>query len=88
MNDVAADAGAAGVIIGWVQVVKGIIPESWSKWLPLVAIALGVVYTLVVNPSLEQPIAAQIGKGIMIGFTAAGAFTGIKRLANKTGRKK
>ena len=81
MNDVLMDGGAVGVIVGWVQVVKSMVDDSWNRWLPLLAIILGVIYAVAVNPQKEQPIFAQIGKGVILGFTPAGTFKGVKSIA-------
>jgi hypothetical protein len=82
MNEV-QDVGAIGVILGWVQVIRGVVPDSWRRALPLFALALGLIYSLVfrTGATLGQRLAA----GITLGFAAAGTFSGAKKLMERKG---
>lgn len=82
MDTTLQDAGAAGVIVGWAQTLKTILPNSWTRFIPLVCVGLGVVYTFGFSPE-ASPIGAKVVKGIMVGFTAAGIFSGTKATFEK-----
>jgi len=82
MDTTLQDAGAAGVIVGWAQTIKTILPDSWTRFIPVACIGLGVIYTFGFGGE-EIPVGAKIVKGVMVGFTAAGIFSGTKATFEK-----
>lgn len=81
MNPV-QDGGASVVIIGWLQIVKNIVPETWGRFLPIFGIILGVVYTFGFCAAGE-PVGQKIVRGLITGLTASGLFSSTKNLFEK-----
>jgi len=67
--------GAVPSVVGLVQWVKRFLPETGHKYLPLVAMALGVFYAFSYRP--EATIGATVGSGLEIGLAAAGTFASV-----------
>jgi hypothetical protein len=75
MNGVGYDALAAGTIIGWVEIAKRWFPSKWLKIVcPLAALVLGQVYVWCLD-SAAEPTLQKIGRGLILGFAAGGAFS-------------
>jgi len=76
------DASALVVVCGWVNLVKAMVPAGWSKWMPVAAIACGVLYALHVRPAgAAVGIWTAILTGATVGLGAAGTFSGAKALS-------
>jgi len=82
MNDPIQDAGASGVILGWVQVIKGLVPKSWARYLPVACVLLGEVYVWGFGDPAE-PVLKKIVRGFVVGLTAAGVYAGTKATFEK-----
>lgn len=76
------DAGAVPVILGWCQMVKGLVPESWKRFIPLFAVGAGVLYATAIKPG-EGALGQRIALGFMLGMTAAGTWSSGKSLIQK-----
>lgn len=80
-NGIYLDAGAMGLIVGVVQVVKAMIPDTWKKFLPLFAIVFGVVYT-----TLLRPEALELGQQILLGLTLGLGAVGMQDSSKTTAK--
>lgn len=77
------DAAAVPMINGWVEIVKRFIPDRFHRFLPLAAMAFGVLYAFAIKPGkVENPIERGM-VGLVLGLTAAGAFEGARHLLAK-----
>lgn len=77
------DSAAVASIVGWTNVIRGFMPDSWSKYLPIFAIVFGVLYAIQLRP--EGPkggIIPCLLTGGMLGLSAAGAYRGSKVLTD------
>jgi hypothetical protein len=75
MNGVGYDALAAGTILGWVEIVKRWFPSSWLKIVcPVSALLLAQLYVWCLD-SAAEPTIQKIGRGLILGFAAGGAFS-------------
>ena len=80
-----ADIGLIAVIVGLVEVVKGLVPETYksvgNRLSPVAAIGLGIAAGFYyVAPG--QPEMAVLS-GIVMGLSASGLYSGTKSLAGK-----
>ena len=75
------DGAAIGLIVAVVQLFKGMVPGTWSKYAPLLAVAVGLVYSLVLSPEAGE-VQNRILEGLTVGLGAAGLYSGTKSLVN------
>lgn len=80
-----ADIGLIAVIVGLVEVIKGLVPEAYkdvaSRISPVVAIGLGIAagYVYIAPGDVRMAILA----GVVMGLSASGLYSGTKSLAGK-----
>ena len=77
------DGVAVPAIIGMANRLKVYIPEQALKWMPLVVVALGLVYAFSYRGS--ESVASSAAKGLTIGLAAAGGYDGARALFRKKG---
>ena len=70
------DAGAAGSIVFFIAAVKSRIPDRFRKWIPCIAVALGMVYGSLIRS----------GGGLLPSLTA-GAYSGLAAVGTQDGAK-
>ena len=76
------DGAALVVVCGWVNLIKAVVPASWSRWMPVAAIACGILYALQVRPAgAAGGLFSAILMGVTVGLGAAGTFSGAKALS-------
>ncbi len=80
-----ADIGLIAVIVGLVEVIKGLVPDAYkniaNRLSPVVAIGLGIAAGYVyIAPG--QPEMAVLS-GIVMGLSASGLYSGTKAVAGK-----
>ena len=85
MNFNVGDIGLIAVIVGLVEVVKGVVPSAYADLVkrlsPVISIALGIAAGFVyVSPG--QPAMAVLS-GLVMGLSASGLYAGTKTLAGK-----
>ena len=76
-NILIAGIPAVGLVMALCQIVKGYIG---SKWAPLVSLALGVAIVALAKQAFSIEI---VMMGLAVGLSAAGAFSGAKRVIQK-----
>lgn len=79
MNPILMDAAAVPTICGWLEWVKPMLPERARKFLPLGAVALGLLYAFAVRRQ-GMPITHSILWGIALGLTASGTWSAAKNM--------
>lgn len=77
MNPLVVDAGAVGAVMGWLQAIKGFMPEKAKKFLPVLAVVLGVAYAFLMRPGCSAGMECAV-VGLGIGLSASGLFSGVK----------
>lgn len=78
------DTSAPVAINGWVQIVKGFIPESWrDKLTPVLVIGMGIAYAFVFKPGPVSDWKQSLALGVLLGLTAMGTFVGVKKAFSK-----
>jgi hypothetical protein len=77
------DGVAVPTIVGLLNWLKLALPDTAKKWLPLVAIGLGVGYAFAYKSGL--PTGAWITTGFTLGLAAAGVYDGARALLRKKG---
>ena len=77
------DSAAVVTILGWVEAVKGFVPDSLKKLLPLLAVGLGVAYAFGVKPNNNSGTVQTLILGVVLGLTAAGTYSAVKNGAEK-----
>jgi hypothetical protein len=76
------DSGAVVAVIGWVNLIRRVVPDAWSRWMPIVAVACGCLYSLQVRPlGASGGILPALMAGVTVGLSAAGAYAGTKKLS-------
>lgn len=80
-----ADIGLIAVIVGLVEVIKGLVPDAYksvaNRVSPVVAIGLGIAagYFYIAPTDPKTAILA----GVVMGLSASGLYSGSKSLAGK-----
>lgn len=82
MEQIAIDGLASTTVIGWVRIIKDLIPDTWVRLLPLFAIVLGEIYAFSLRSGCAS-IAQCVFVGLVIGLSAAGAYSGAKNLVER-----
>lgn len=79
------DAAAVPTICGWLEWVKPFVPERYWKFLPVVAVGLGVLYAFTLRERSDSAIQS-VATGLVLGLTASGAWSAAKNMleARKT----
>lgn len=80
MEELRQFVGLAGfpVVAGLVEVVKRAAPELNDRWWPLVALALGVGFNLLVGWRLEMDLWLASTLGLVTGLAASGLYSQAK----------
>lgn len=84
---IVSDGVAVLMVVGLVQLVKDMLPATWSKFLPAFALAFGIIWVTLLHPT-ELAIGQQIIAGVTIGLMAIGGQSGTKNLAEGFGWSK
>jgi hypothetical protein len=78
---------AAPIIAALLQVIKPFVPDS--RWWPLIAIAMGVAWSLAVNAALPDAAVSDVGwiaaglRGVVTGMAASGIYSATKNLRER-----
>lgn len=78
------DGVAVPAVVGLVNRIKARLPDDQKKWLPLVALLLGIAYAFLY--SAGKSVQETLAKGMTIGLAASGAFDGVRALFRKNGQ--
>lgn len=70
------DAGAAGTIVTLLATIKPYIPDKFRKWIPTMAVGLGVVYGAFIRQS-----------GGLVPSLISGAYSGLAAVGTQDGAK-
>lgn len=76
------DAAAIPVVAGFVAVLKRRLPQNWSAFLPLVSIALGIVYAMTYRPGCQMSAECMFA-GFQVGLMATGLHSSFKNATEK-----
>lgn len=76
------DGAATATITGWVQLVKGWLPEKHWKFLPAVSIGCGILYALAAKPG-SSGMGQRLLAGVILGLTASGLFSAVNAAFKK-----
>jgi hypothetical protein len=72
-----ADAAAVTAVIGYTAVVMNRLPKRFRRYGVFVSCAVGALYALTIRPA-DEHWSQQTVKGIMIGLSAAGGYSGMR----------
>ncbi len=77
-----ADGAAIMTVIGYCNILRAHLPEAWTRFMPLAAVAMGILYALVYRPGCTGRPECLVA-GFAIGISASGVYSGGKSLAQK-----
>jgi hypothetical protein len=72
-----ADAAAVTAVIGYTSIIMNRLPPEFRRYGVFVSCAVGALYALTIRPTAEHW-SRQIVKGIMVGLSAAGGYSGMR----------
>lgn len=75
MNDITTDVVGVGAVVGLVEVAK--LSGMNSRYAPLLAVTLGILYSFATDFSFASGI-----RGVILGLSAAGLYSGTRTIVN------